>query len=155
VPDAPLFDFHQAREVFATFASLHAEATLAAAPQLTEADYAELEAAEAAFATAVRDGRTDDAIDADDRFHQVFVRLCGDPDVRVGIELVLPRVRTLDQWYFGRMSERQDRSASFHDEILAACRAGDAAEASRLVELSFRTGGEDMVAEAQRRERNA
>jgi DNA-binding GntR family transcriptional regulator len=154
MPDFPLFAFHQAREVFATFASLHAEATLLAVPRLEDEDFAELEAANDRLRTALQEGRAAEAIDADDDFHGVFARVCRDPDVQVGIDLIVPRIRSLDLWYFNKLLSGDDPPGNGrHSEIMAACRARDAAEAARLVRESFSRGAEQLAAEAQRLER--
>jgi DNA-binding GntR family transcriptional regulator len=148
--EPPPFGFAQAREAFDAVAALHSEATLRAVPRLTAADLQEMRAADAACREALTEGRVEDAIDADDRFHDVLTRAADDPDLTVGIELVRPRIRRLDRWYFARITYSDDKSGSFHDEILAACEAGDAEGAAGFVERSFHEGGEAIAAAAQR-----
>jgi DNA-binding GntR family transcriptional regulator len=148
--EPPPFGFALAREAFDTFGTLHADATLRGVPLVGDDGVEALREADAACRAALQEGRVEDAIDADDRFHDVFVRAAGDPDLEVGVALVRPRIRRLDRWYFARMAYDPDRSVSANAEIIAACEACNAEEAARLVEHSFREGGA-RIAEAVRR----
>jgi DNA-binding GntR family transcriptional regulator len=149
--EPPPFGFAQAREVFVQFGALHAEATRRGVPALDTAGLERMRSADAACGAALRDGRVDDAIDSDDRFHDVLVEAAGDPDLRVGIDLMRPRVRRLDRWYFAQGALHHGTVATTHAEILAACEAGDAEEAARLVHESFLSGGERIAAALERR----
>jgi DNA-binding GntR family transcriptional regulator len=138
------FDLKLAREAFTTAAGLHAAATRRAAPKLTAEDFDRLRATDAAFAAALRDGRVQDAILADDAFHRVFLDVADDPDLKVSVDLMLPRLRRMDLWLFTRKSF--DPSQNTHPETIAALEAGDVDAAVGLIEASFVNAGELLAA---------
>jgi DNA-binding GntR family transcriptional regulator len=143
--DEPLpFDLKLAREAFTTSAQLHGAATRRAAGKLSDDDYDRLEALDAAFATALREGRVQDAIAADDGFHRVILEAADDPDLLVSVELMLPRLRRMDLWLFTRKAFTD--GASSHPAIVAALREDDGERAAELVEASFTTAGEELAA---------
>ena len=142
------FDLKLAREAFTTTAGLHAAATRLAAPQLTPEHFDALRAHDAAFAAALRDGRIQDAILADDAFHRVFIDVAGDADLEVSVELLLPRLRRMDLWLFTRKSF--DTGRNTHPETIAALEAGDVDTAVALIEESFTHAGEALMAAVER-----
>jgi DNA-binding GntR family transcriptional regulator len=144
------FDLKLARTAFATSAGLHGAATRRAAGRLTDADFEALRAHDAAFTTALREGRVADAIAADDAFHRVILEASDDPDLVVSVELMLPRLRRMDLWLFTRKAF-DDLEESSHPAILDALQAGDAEGAAALVERSFTSAGEDLAAVVERR----
>jgi DNA-binding GntR family transcriptional regulator len=143
------FDLKLAREAFSTSAGLHGAATRRAAGRLTDADYDALHAHDAAFTTALRQGRVSDAIAADDAFHGVILEASADPDLIVSVQLMVPRLRRMDLWLFTRKAF-DDLGESSHPAIVAALRAGDGETAAALVERSFTTAGEDLAAVVER-----
>lgn len=142
------FDLKLAREAFATTAGLHAAATGLAADKLSTEDYDELRRHDAAFVTALAEGRVQDAILADDAFHRVLLDVADDPDLKVSVDLMLPRLRRMDLWLFTRKSF--DPSQNTHPETIAALEAGDAETAVRLVAESFTHAGEALAAAVER-----
>jgi DNA-binding GntR family transcriptional regulator len=142
------FDLKLAREAFTTTGSLHADATRRAAPKLTASDYDALREHDAAFVAALQEGRVQDAILADDAFHRVFLDVAGDPDLKVSVDLMLPRLRRMDLWLFTRKSF--DISQNTHPETIAALEAGDVEAAVRLVDESFTHAGEALAAAVAR-----
>jgi DNA-binding GntR family transcriptional regulator len=146
-PPAP-FDLKLAREAFENAARLHGEATRRGAPNLTGDDLEQLREADAAFASAVADGRVEDAIEADDAFHRILVTAARDPDLQVSVELLTPRLRRMDLWFFARKTF--GGAPNSHPPILAALERGDAEEAAELVERSFRDAGEQLSAALER-----
>jgi DNA-binding GntR family transcriptional regulator len=148
-PHDPLpFDLKLAREAFATNAHLHGTATRQATGRLSEADFDRLRAHDAEFVAALAEGRVDDAIAADDAFHRVILDTAGDPDLIVSVELLQPRLRRMDLWFFARKTF--EPSESSHPAIVAALEAQDADRAAELVEQSFTTAGEQLAAVVQR-----
>jgi DNA-binding GntR family transcriptional regulator len=142
--EPPPFDLTLAREAFDTAARLHGEATRRGAGALAPVDFDRLRAADRAFVAAVRDGRVRDAIAEDDNFHQVLIEAAGDPDLQVGVELLLPRLRRMDLWFFTRKTF--DEAPNSHPPIIAALEDGDGEQAARLVEQSFLEAGEQLAA---------
>jgi DNA-binding GntR family transcriptional regulator len=146
--DPPPFELHHAREAFATSGRLHAEATRHGAAALTPADFDRLRATDAEYVAALRDGRIEDAIAADDAFHRVLLDAAGDPDLHVSVELLLPRLHRMDLWLFTRKAFSE--TPNTHPEIIAALEAGDADTAARLVEASHAEAGEQLFAALNR-----
>jgi DNA-binding GntR family transcriptional regulator len=145
MPSEPApFDLTLAREAFDNAARLHGEATRQGAPHLTDDDRQRLRDMDAAYVAAVADSRVEDAIDADDAFHQVFLRAAGDPDLQVSVDLITPRLRRMDLWFFTRKTF--GAAPNSHPAILAALERGDVEEAAELVERSFREAGEQLSA---------
>jgi DNA-binding GntR family transcriptional regulator len=142
------FDLKLAREAFSTAAGLHAAATRRAAGRLSHEDYDRLRSYDAAFTLALKEGRVQDAILADDAFHRVFLDVADDPDLKVSVDLMLPRLRRMDLWLFTRKSF--DISQNTHPETIAALEAGDVDTAVRLIEQSFTDAGESLAAVVER-----
>ena len=88
------------------------------------------------------------AIAADDAFHRVFLDRAGDPDLHVGVELMMPRLKRMDLWLFTRKSF--DPSENTHPETLAALESGDVERAVELVEASYTDAGEALAAIVER-----
>jgi DNA-binding GntR family transcriptional regulator len=147
----PPFDLTRAREAFRTAADLHGQATRHGAPALTSDHFERLRAADAEYVEAVREGRVADAIGADDRFHRVLIDAAGDPDIEVGVDLLLPRLRRMDLWVFTRKA--LDDRPSTHPAIVEALERGDADVAADLVERSFLDAGEELAAVVERNSR--
>lgn len=142
------FDLPLAREAFGTAGRLNGDATRRAADRLTAEDLADLEALDAAYETALRDGRVADAIAHDTAFHRRFFEIADDPDLSISADLIMPRLRRMDLWLFTRKAF--DPSQSSHPAILGALRAGDGETAATLVEASFTEAGEALAAIVER-----
>jgi DNA-binding GntR family transcriptional regulator len=142
------FDLKRARKAFSTSAHLHGAATRCAAAQLTADDFAALRAHDEAYVIALKEGRVADAIAADDAFHRVILDAAGDPDLVVSVELIIPRLRRMDLWLFTRKAFSDVRSS--HPAIVDALEQGDGEAAAALVEASFTTAGEDLMATLER-----
>lgn len=142
------FDLGLAREAFATTGGMHGTAVRLAAPRLRPADFRRLRALDAEFADALAEGRVHAASAADDAFHRVFLNLAGDPDLSVGVDLMMPRLKRMDLWLFTRKSF--DPTANTHPETLEALESGDVDRAVRLVEESYTDAGEALAAIVER-----
>jgi DNA-binding GntR family transcriptional regulator len=142
------FDLKLAREAFENASALHRDATLRGAPNLTPDHFDRLREADAAFVAALREGRIDDAIQADDEFHRVLVEAADDPDLAVSVDLMVPRLHRMDLWIFTRKALVPTRNT--HPEIIAALEAGDAETAARLVQESHAQAGEELAAAVER-----
>jgi DNA-binding GntR family transcriptional regulator len=149
MPEPPVpFDLRAAREAFATTGRLQAEATRLGAPKLGPEDFERLRAADADFTRALDDSRVEDAIRADDAFHQVLLDAADDPDLQVSLELLLPRLKRMDLYVFAQKT--LVRGESSHPQIIAALEAGDAERAARLVENSYAAAGAAVAAAVDR-----
>jgi DNA-binding GntR family transcriptional regulator len=93
------------------------------AGRLAPADVDLMRAANRRFAAATRAGDVASALRADDDLHDVLVRACGNRAVAATIERYTPLIRRLEwRWFDGPTA---GRSIERHDELIAACAAGD------------------------------
>ncbi|MDO9396442.1 MAG: GntR family transcriptional regulator [Herbiconiux sp.] len=111
-------------------AALHELAARLAVPVLTGDDLAELGAANSAFADALDEADVDRALDADDRFHAVFVAASGNPMIAEVLEGATAVLRRVERLRFSSLDGRD--SVRQHERIAAAAEAGDADEVARL-----------------------
>jgi DNA-binding GntR family transcriptional regulator len=117
----------EARDCFPLVATLHALATELAVPHMRRAHIERLRAENEAFLRALhgRDGPA--AYAADDRFHDVFLTVAGNPQVDQVLKRLTPRVHRLERLRDGALPGR--RSVAQHEAIIARAAAGDAAGA--------------------------
>jgi DNA-binding GntR family transcriptional regulator len=79
--------------------------------------------ANAAFTAAVKADDVEAAIDADDAFHDVAVRVAGNRPAAATIERFTPLIRRLERARFREVPGRD--SVRLHRELLRAFREGD------------------------------
>lgn len=108
-------------------AELHALAMSLAVEELTEADLADMEAANTHLRAALRAADIDAAIAADDDFHEVALERSGNPLIREHLEVVTATLRRAEYLHFD--SIRGSASPEQHVIIIADVRAGRFAEA--------------------------
>lgn len=116
-------------------AALHGLGARLGVPRLTADDDAAMAQADRERGAALGDGDVRAAIAADDRLHGVLLRAAANPELDRAIARVLPAVRRLDLLHFAALAA--GRAPDDHRELLAACRARDAARAADLAEASF------------------
>lgn len=138
-----------ARAAFPVVAALHALATRLAVPQLQPTALADLVRANETLAAlmaapAPSAATIPAAIQADDRFHGVFLAAAANPEIVGGLARVMPKVRRLAYRQFGSLAGRT--SVEQHRAIIAACARGDAAGAAALVEENWLSLGRLIVA---------
>lgn len=112
-------------------------ARLAVEHGLAPADLAEARAANADFAAALDRGDLNAALDADDRFHDVFVRAAGNAALVSALVRLQPVLVRHETHRFASLPGR--RSIAVHEAIVAAAEAGDADEAARQAEDNWST----------------
>jgi DNA-binding GntR family transcriptional regulator len=131
------------RQAFPVVASLHSLATRLGSGRLKPADIAELESANRLLAKAMISKDAVRAIRADDAFHGVFLRTAANQELITALNRLMPKVRRLEYAQFGSLAGR--RSVAQHDEIIQACREGDAARAAALAERNWLSLGELLI----------
>lgn len=107
--------------------AMHEIATRAAVPRLTAEDLLQMREANRRFAAAVRSGDADAAMAADDALHGALITRSGNRAVASTVERYTPLLRRLERLQFTRSTAR--RSVATHDQLIAACSAGDVAAA--------------------------
>ena len=137
-----------AREAFPVVAALHALAARLGVPHVTARHFAAMRRANADLArhiAAPGAALVFAAIQADDQFHAVLLDAAGNREVARALERVMPLVRRLEFAQFGSLAGR--KSVQQHEEIVAACARGDAADAAALVEENWLSLGR-LIAES-------
>jgi DNA-binding GntR family transcriptional regulator len=104
---------------------------------LTAGDIEAMRTANRRFEAATGADDIDAAMRADDDLHGVLVRVYGNRAVAATIERYTPLLRRLERRQFSRAEAR--RSVERHDQLIAACAAGDSGEATRLTAQIWRT----------------
>jgi DNA-binding GntR family transcriptional regulator len=126
-----------ARDAAGVVRAMHELAARTAVPLLDGEDVAAMHRTNARFAAATRAGDVDAALRADDELHGVLVRVCGNRALAATIERYTPLIRRLERVQFSRARAR--RSVERHDQLIAACAAGDVEEATQVTAQIWRT----------------
>ena len=116
---------------------LHELATRAAVPLLTAENVEAMREANRRFEAATHAGDVDAAMESDDELHGVLVVVSGNRAVSGTIERYTPLIRRLERRQFS--SARARRSVQRHDELIAACAAGDVDQAIQVTAQIWRS----------------
>jgi DNA-binding GntR family transcriptional regulator len=122
-------DRRAARDAFPVVAAMHALAAQLA--PLSDVLVAAMRRENDRFAEALRAGDVDEAIAADDAFHDVFVTASGNAEIARVLERLMPRVRRLERLRFGSLAGRG--SVKQHAAIIEAAAAKDVQTTSERV----------------------
>jgi DNA-binding GntR family transcriptional regulator len=114
----------EARDSFPLVATLHALATELAVPHMRRVHIERLHAENDAFLRALHERKGPAAYAADDRFHEVFLTVAGNPQITRVLNRLTPRVHRLERLRSGALPGR--RSVAQHQAIIARAAAGDA-----------------------------
>jgi DNA-binding GntR family transcriptional regulator len=120
----------EVRDAAAVVRAMHELATRTAVPLLTAGHVEAMREANGRFDAATRAGDVDAAMGSDDELHGVLVGVCGNRAVAATIERYTPLIRRLEWRQFS--SARARRSVQWHEELIAACAAGDVARAIQV-----------------------
>lgn len=123
-------DVREIRDARDVVGAMHELAVREAVPLLTEAEIAEMRAANARFGAAVEAGDVDAALEADGDLHGVLVDVAGNRALERVLELFTPAVRRAERLRFESAGGR--RSVGQHDELIRLCAAGDVERAAAV-----------------------
>ena len=118
------------RDAAAVVCAMHELATRAAVPLLTTDHVEAMREANRRFGAATQAEDVDAAMDTDDELHGVLVEVGGNRAVAATIEHYMPLIRRLERRQFS--SARARRSVQRHDDLIAACAAGDLDQAIQV-----------------------
>ncbi len=118
----------EARDCFPILAAVHALATELGVPNLERNDLAELRSTNTRFLRAMDRGDATETFEADERFHDVFVRAAGNPEISKALDRMAARLHRLETLRSGALPGR--RSAAQHEAIIDRAAAGDASGAA-------------------------
>lgn len=136
-------DTQAARQAFPVVAVLHALATRLAVESLAEQDLAFLRQANESLVAALEARDVTGAIQADDRFHNVFVRASANSEVQHALDRLMPKVRRLEYAQFGSLAGQT--SVLQHQAIIAACEQRLSGQAASLTEQNWLNLGRLIV----------
>ncbi len=127
----------EVRDAAAVVRVVHELATRTAVPLLTAENVEAMRQANRRFEAATQAGDVDAAMDSDDELHSVLVGVSGNRPVAATIERYTPLIRRLERRQFS--SARARRSVQRHDELIAACAAGDVDRAIQVTAQIWRS----------------
>lgn len=130
----PLVD---ALELYPIVGSLDLLAGKLAFPNLTDADFAELERINAELASVIRAGDTARAVDLNYAFHRHISERSGNSRLAAMLDDLRTRILPWEMWYFENVEDPEHQSVDEHAEILAAVRAGDFDRAASIFESNM------------------
>jgi DNA-binding GntR family transcriptional regulator len=122
--------------LYAPLAILHGLAAELGTPHATEGDIAAMTECNERLKAAVGARKAVDAREADREFHEVILRLAGNPYLESAIEPLQIHARRLETLYF-RDSAPGMRSYEEHKRIIGAVGKGDAQTAAELTRQNF------------------
>lgn len=120
----------EVRDAAEVVRAMHELAVRAAVPLLTAAPIEAMREANRRFEAATLAADVDAAMESDDDLHGVLVSVCANGAVAATIERYTPLIRRLERRQFS--SARALSSVRRHDELIAACAAGDVGQAIQV-----------------------
>jgi DNA-binding GntR family transcriptional regulator len=132
-----------AREAFPVVAVLHALATRLAVEQLSAQDLLALQQANDRLAAAIEEHDVIAAIQADDNFHDTFVKAAQNSEIQRTLERLMPKVRRLEIAQFSSLASRS--SVQHHLAIITACQQKQSKQAADLIEQNWLSLGQLIV----------
>ena len=136
-------DTRAAREAFPVVAVLHALAARLAVATLTEHDLVTLRQANESLVAALETGDVTRAVQADDRFHDVFVRASANREIQHALDRLMPKVRRLEYAQFSSLAGHT--SVLQHQAIISACEQRLSEQAASLTEQNWLNLGQLIV----------
>jgi DNA-binding GntR family transcriptional regulator len=127
----------EVRDAAEVVRAMHELAARAAVPLLTAGHIEAMREANRRFEAATRAEDIDAALEFDDDLHGVLIGVCGNRAVAATVERYTPLIRRLERRQFS--SARARRSVRRHDELIAACAAGDAGQAVQVTAQIWRS----------------
>lgn len=122
-------------------AAMHRLAVEESISHLTAADFADLESWNSTFSQAIKSGDLDQAIMADDYFHEVFIKASNNSALALVVDQFTPLVRRAERLRFSQQGDHSaggdqtgmHTSAAAHGQLIQLCKSQDPA----AIDLSF------------------
>jgi DNA-binding GntR family transcriptional regulator len=126
-----------ALELYPIVGSLDLLAGKLAFPNLTAADFAELERINAELEQVIRAGDTARAVELNYAFHRYISGRSGNSRLVAMLDDLRTRILPWELWYFENVEDPEHQSVDEHAEILAAVRAGEFDRAASIFESNM------------------
>ncbi|HYL44102.1 MAG TPA: GntR family transcriptional regulator [Ktedonobacteraceae bacterium] len=136
-------DMQAAQDAFLVVAVVHALATRLAVSKLTESDIGSLRQVNNDLVIALDASDVVSAIRADDAFHEIFVRVSNNHEIRLTLDRLIPKVRRLEYTRFGSLAGHS--SVLQHQAIITACEQRQPEQAASLTEQNWLSLGQLIV----------
>lgn len=136
----------EAKNAFTVVATLHALATKLAIPKMTEEHFQQLEEINQVLKKAINGKESYEAIQADEQFHQVFLKAAKNSEIESVLERISPKIQRLAYKKFD--SQDGDTSIQQHEQVIALSRLGKKKQAAELVEDNWLTLGKLLSRES-------
>ncbi|MEW9668051.1 GntR family transcriptional regulator [Ammoniphilus sp. 3BR4] len=130
----------EAKHAFTVVAALHALAARLAVPMIEDSDIQQLRVSNDRLKKSLEKKDIIEAIEADESFHDVFIQVAGNPEIKMALERIVPKVHRLEIAQFG--SIKGLKSVEQHHQIIVACESRESQEVARLVEENWLSLGE-------------
>lgn len=127
----------EVRDAAEVVRAMHELAARTAVPLLTAGHIEAMREANRRFEAATRAEDVDAALEFDDDLHGVLIGVCGNRAIAATVERYTPMIRRLERRQFS--SARARRSVRRHDELIAACAAGDVSQAIQVTARIWRS----------------
>lgn len=135
-------DAEPVRDALVVVQSMHSLAIGLAVPKMKDEDIASMRLANKAFKKALDADDAGAALAADDEFHAVAVRCCGNFAIAATIDRFTPLVRRIEHSRFSSPNARH--SVTQHQQIIEACEQRDDLLAASLVDQNWSTLKEEL-----------
>jgi DNA-binding GntR family transcriptional regulator len=129
-------------EVVPLLAAVHGLATEVAVPRLGRVEIRDLRIHNEAYLAALRAGDAARAYREDERFHDVFVDTCGNPEVGRVLAGLTPRLHRVESLSQGSLPGR--RSVAQHEALITRAETGDAPGAASAARANWMTLGLEL-----------
>lgn len=130
-------DAQPIRDAQSVVAAMHRLAVAEAVSRLTTEDLAQMREANERFSAAVEAGDAERALAADDDFHMVPVRVCGNTAVASVLDQYTPLLRRLERLRFSSLDGRE--SVDLHSRLVDLATAGDVDGAAEVSHETWKT----------------
>lgn len=130
----------EAKHAFTVVAALHALAARLAVPMFADSDIEKLKLSNDHLKASLEKNNIIEAIEADESFHHVFIQVAGNPEIKMALERIVPKVHRLEIAQFGSITGL--KSVDQHRQIIESCESRDSQEVARLVEENWLSLGE-------------
>lgn len=136
-------DRQSAQDAFPVVAVLHALATRLSVSQLTEDDITALRQSNDNLISALDSNNVTNALQSDDMFHHVFVRVANNHEIQHTLAYLMPKVRRLEYAQFSSLAGHT--SVLQHQSIIVACEQGLPELAATQAEQNWLSLGQLIV----------
>jgi len=136
-------NMEEVKQAFVVLASLHGLAARLSVSKFKEYDLQQLKEKNNEFKERLQERDLIKAMEADDHFHEVFLKVAENKEIFHALERITPKIRRLEMAKFD--SIKGINSVEEHNKIIAASELGDSKAASDFMEENWLSLGEMLT----------